>query len=408
MDIESAVKERFQNIEWALDERMRRLFAASEAKAIGHGGITIVWKATGVARGSIQQGLKELIEKPETFESNTSRIRRAGAGRKTTVKEDAQLLSALESLVEPVTRGDPESPLRWTCKSLRQLESELVKQGYAVSHTSIGDLLKKLGYSLQANRKTLEGTNHPDRNAQFEYISARSEKALSSGQPVISVDTKKKELVGQFKNGGKELRPQGEPEEVNVYDFVNKELGRANPYGVYDLAKNEGWVSVGTDHDTASFAVSTIRRWWFSMGKPLYPDAKELIITADGGGSNGSRVRLWKLELQKLADELEIPIRVSHFPPGTSKWNKIEHRLFSHISMNWRGKPLITHEVIVNLIAATTTRKGLKIRAELDTTHYPKGIKVTDEEFTTICIVRDDFHGEWNYSIMPSNKNMIM
>jgi len=407
MDIESAVKERFQNIEWALDERMRRLFAASEAKAIGHGGITIVWKATGVARGSIQQGLKELAEKPEAFEGKTSRIRRAGAGRKTTVKEDAQLLSALESLVEPVTRGDPESPLRWTCKSLRQLESELVKQGHVVSHTSVGDLLKKLGYSLQANRKTLEGTNHPDRNAQFEYISSRSEKALSSGQPVISVDTKKKELVGQFKNGGKELRPQGEPEEVNVYDFVNKELGRANPYGVYDLAKNEGWVSVGTDHDTASFAVSTIRRWWFSMGKPLYPDAKELLITADGGGSNGSRVRLWKLELQKLADELEIPIRVSHFPPGTSKWNKIEHRLFSHISMNWRGKPLITHEVIVNLIAATTTRKGLKIRAELDTTHYPKGIKVTDEEFTTISIVRDDFHGEWNYSIMPSSKNMI-
>ncbi|MEI6704532.1 MAG: ISAzo13 family transposase [Deltaproteobacteria bacterium] len=408
MDIESAVKERFKNIEWALDERMRRLFAASEAKVIGHGGITIVWKATGVARGSIQQGLKELSEKPETFEGNTSRIRRAGAGRKTTVTEDAQLLSALESLVEPVTRGDPESPLRWTCKSLRHLESELVKQGYAVSHTSIGDLLKKLGYSLQGNRKTLEGTNHPDRNAQFEYINARSEKALGNGQPVISVDTKKKELVGQFKNGGKELRPKGEPEEVNVYDFVDKELGRANPYGVYDLAKNEGWVSVGTDHDTASFAVSTIRRWWFTMGKPLYPEAKELIITADGGGSNGSRVRLWKLELQKLADELEIPIRVSHFPPGTSKWNKIEHRLFSHISMNWRGKPLITHEVIVNLIAATTTRKGLKIRAELDTTHYPKGIKVTDEEFTTICIVRDDFHGEWNYSIMPSNKNMTM
>lgn len=398
-----AIKERFQNIEWALDERMRRLFAATEAKTIGHGGITIVWKATGVARGSIQQGLKELAERPEPLQGNIRRIRRAGAGRKSSVKEDAQLLSALENLVEPVTRGDPESPLRWTCKSLRQLQSELEAQGYVVSHTSIGDLLKKLGYSLQGNRKTLEGASHPDRNAQFEYINARAENALSNGQPVISVDTKKKELVGQFKNGGKEWSPQGEPEEVNVYDFVDKELGRANPYGVYDLANNEGWVSVGTDHDTASFAVSTIRRWWHSMGKPLYPDAKELIITADGGGSNGSRVRLWKLELQQLADELGIPIRVSHFPPGTSKWNKIEHRLFSHISMNWRGRPLINHEVIVNLIAATTTRKGLKVRAELDTTPYPKGIKVTDEEFAAIRILRDDFHGEWNYSIMPLN-----
>jgi transposase len=408
MDIESAIKARFQNLEWALDERMRRLFAASEAKAIGHGGIALVWKATGVARGSIQQGLKELSERPETLEINSRRIRRVGAGRKASVKDDAQLLSALEGLVEPVTRGDPESPLRWTCKSLRQLASELVRQGYVVSHTSIGELLKKLGYSLQGNRKTLEGTNHPDRNAQFEYINTRSEEALSKGQPVISVDTKKKELVGQFKNGGKELCPQGEPEEVNVYDFVNKELGRANPYGVYDLAKNEGWVSVGTDHDTASFAVSTIRRWWFAMGKPLYPGAKELIITADGGGSNGSRVRLWKLELQQLSNELGIPIRVSHFPPGTSKWNKIEHRLFSYISMNWRGKPLINHEVIVNLIAATTTRKGLKIRAELDKTLYPKGIKVSDEEFNAIRILRDEFHGEWNYSIMPSNINTTM
>jgi hypothetical protein len=408
MDIESAIKARFQNLEWALDERMRRLFAASEAKAIGHGGIALVWKATGVARGSIQQGLKELSERPETLEINSRRIRRVGAGRKASVKNDAQLLSALEGLVEPVTRGDPESPLRWTCKSLRQLASELVRQGYTVSHTSIGELLKKLGYSLQGNRKTLEGTNHPDRNEQFEYINTRSEEALSRGQPVISVDTKKKELVGQFKNGGKELCPLGEPEEVNVYDFVNKELGRANPYGVYDLAKNEGWVSVGTDHDTASFAVSTIRRWWFAMGKPLYPDAKELIITADGGGSNGSRVRLWKLELQQLSNELGIPIRVSHFPPGTSKWNKIEHRLFSHISMNWRGKPLINHEVIVNLIAATTTRKGLKIRAELDETPYPKGIKVTDEEFNAIRISRDEFHGEWNYSIMPFNIDTTM
>jgi Rhodopirellula transposase DDE domain len=408
MDIESAIRERYLNLVWALDERLRRLYAASEAKAIGHGGVTLVWKATGVARGSIQQGLKELVERPEAMEGNSRRIRRVGAGRKTSVADDAELLSALESLVEPVTRGDPESPLRWTCKSLRQLESELVTQGYIVSHTSIGSLLKKLGYSLQGNRKTLEGTNNPDRNAQFEYINARTEEAVRNRQPVISVDTKKKELVGQFKNNGKEWRPQGDPEQVNVYDFVDKELGRANPYGVYDLANNAGWVSVGTDHDTASFAVSTIRRWWLAMGKPLYPDVKELVITADGGGSNGSRVRLWKLELQQLSDELGIPIRVSHFPPGTSKWNKIEHRLFSHISMNWRGQPLVSHEVIVSLIAATTTRKGLKVRAELDSKPYPKGIKVTDEEFAAIQISRDEFHGEWNYSITPSNNKMIM
>ncbi|NCC62328.1 MAG: ISAzo13 family transposase [Verrucomicrobiae bacterium] len=408
MDIESAIRERYQNLEWALDERLRRLFAASEAKAIGHGGIALVWKATGVARGSIQQGLKELAERPEGMVSGSRRIRRVGAGRKTTVTDDAGLLAALESLVEPVTRGDPESPLRWTCKSLRQLATELDKQGYRVSHTSIGTLLKQLGYSLQGNRKTLEGATHPDRNAQFEYINARVDKALSHGQPVISVDTKKKELVGQFKNGGKEWRPEGDPEKVNVYDFVDKELGRANPYGVYDLANNAGWVSVGTDHDTASFAVATIRRWWQVMGSPLYPGAKELLITADGGGSNGSRVRLWKLELQQLSDELGIPIQVSHFPPGTSKWNKIEHRLFSHISMNWRGKPLVSHEVIVNLIAATTTQKGLQVRAELDLNPYPKGIKVTDEEFETISIVRDEFHGEWNYTIVPKDKQINM
>jgi len=402
LDIESAIRNRYLSLEWTLDERLRRLFAAAEAKALGHGGIKLVWKATGVAKGSIQQGLKELEQRVDNVEPNTQRIRKFGAGRKASVTNDAELLSALESLVEPVTRGDPESPLRWTCKSLRQLESELVTQGYAVSHSSIGGLLKGLGYSLQGNRKTLEGTSHPDRNAQFEYINSKVEEALNIGQPVISVDTKKKELVGQFKNGGKEWRPQGMPEQVNVYDFVDKELGRANPYGVFDLADNSGWVSVGTDHDTASFAVSTIRRWWLVMGKPLYPDVKELLITADGGGSNGSRVRLWKLELQQLSNELAIPIRVSHFPPGTSKWNKIEHQLFSHISMNWRGQPLVSHEVIVNLIASTTTRKGLKVRAELDSNLYPKGIKVTDEEFASIRISRDEFHGEWNYSIMPN------
>jgi transposase len=404
MDIESAIRERYQNLEWALDERLRRLYAAAEAKVLGHGGISIVQKATGVARGSIKQGLKELLpsQRAETSgDDSARRIRRIGGGRKASVKDDAQLLAALESLVEPLTRGDPESPLRWTCKSLRQLESELRSQGYVVSHTSIGDLLKKFGYSLQGNRKTLEGGDHPDRNAQFEFINARAKDAIRDGQPVISVDTKKKELVGQYKNGGKELRPKGEPEQVNVYDFVDKNLGRANPYGVYDITNNLGWVSVGTDHDTASFAVATIRRWWFGMGKELYPDVRDLLITADGGGSNGSRVRLWKLELQKLANELGIPIRVSHFPPGTSKWNKIEHRLFSYISMNWRGKPLVSHEAIVNLIAATTTRKGLKVRAELDSGHYPKGMKVTEEELKTIRILREDFHGEWNYSIIP-------
>lgn len=407
MDIESAIRARYKNLEWVLDERLRRLYAAAEAKVLGHGGISIVQKATGVARGSIKQGLKELLPSQQAGTSgddSARRIRRIGGGRKASVKDDAQLLAALESLVEPLTRGDPESPLRWTCKSLRQLESELRSQGYVVSHTSIGDLLKKLGYSLQSNRKTLEGGDHPDRNAQFEFINARAKDAIRDGQPVISVDTKKKELVGQYKNGGKELRPKGEPEQVNVYDFVDKDLGRANPYGVYDITNNLGWVSVGTDHDTASFAVATIRRWWFGMGKELYPDARDLLITADGGGSNGSRVRLWKFELQKLANELGIPIRVSHFPPGTSKWNKIEHRLFSYISMNWRGKPLVSHETIVNLIAATTTKKGLKVRAELDTGHYPKGIKVTEEELKTIRILREDFHGEWNYSIIPIEK----
>lgn len=402
MQADELITARYRTLEGVLDERQRRLYAAAEAKVLGHGGVKRVHEATGVARGSILAGLKELEQEPKDLTVDGRRIRRPGAGRKKLVEHDPGVREALERLVEPVTRGDPELPLRWTCKSLMQLARELNGHGHTISHVSVGALLKELGYSLQGNRKTLEGGDHPDRNAQFEYINGKVEAALSAEQPVISVDTKKKELVGRYKNGGKEWRPQGQPEDVKVHDFVDKELGRANPYGVYDLGNNSAWVSVGTDHDTASFAVATIRSWWLAMGKALYPGAKELLITADGGGSNGSRVRLWKLELQRLADELSIPIRISHFPPGTSKWNKIEHRLFSFISLNWRGKPLVSHEVIVNLIAATTTRRGLTVRAELDPTLYPKGVKVSDDEFAAICLTRDEFHGEWNYVITPS------
>ncbi|MHB9102626.1 MAG: ISAzo13 family transposase [Sulfuricella sp.] len=402
MEADELITARYVALESVLDERQRRLYAAVEAKVLGHGGVKRVHEATGVARGSILAGLKELGQGIAALAGESRRVRREGAGRKKLIEQYPGVREALERLVEPVTRGDPESPLRWTCKSLMQLSRELGACGHTISHVSVGTLLKDLGYSLQGNRKTLEGASHPDQNAQFEFINEKIETALGAGQPVISVDTKKKELVGQYKNGGKEWRPQGQPEAVKVHDFVDDELGRANPYGVYDLGSNSAWVSVGTDHDTSSFAVATVRRWWFAMGKALYPDAKELMITADGGGSNGLRVRLWKLELQRLADELAIPIRVSHFPPGTSKWNKIEHRLFSYISLNWRGQPLVSHEVIVNLIAATTTRKGLKVRAQLDTNPYPKGIKVSDEEFASIRLARDDFHGEWNYTITPN------
>jgi len=402
MDTDALITARYKILEGVLNERQRRLYAAAEASVLGHGGVKRVWKATGVARGSILVGLKELkagaVPKPA---NEPRRVRRAGAGRKALTEQSPGVREELKRLVEPVTRGDPESPLRWTCKSVRQLARELRVQGYTISHVSVGGLLKELKYSLQGNRKTLEGSSHPDRNAQFEFINKKAAAALRAGQPVVSVDTKKKELVGRYKNGGKEWRPQGEPEQVNVHDFVDEILGRANPYGVYDLATNTGWVSVGTDHDTASFAVATIRRWWEVMGKAVYPKVKKLLITADGGGSNGSRVRLWKLELQRLADDLALPIHVSHFPPGTSKWNKIEHRLFSHISLNWRGQPLVSHEVIVNLIAATTTREGLSVQAELDTTPYPKGIKVMDKEFAAIHIARNKFHGEWNYTITP-------
>jgi hypothetical protein len=393
------VCQRFAALAPFLNERTRRLVAAAEARALGWGGVTAVAAATGVSRRAIALGLAELDAPPL---EGTQRIRKEGAGRKKTVATDLSLQTDLESLVEPLTRGDPESPLRWTCKSARVLSAQLNRMGHQTSHRLVAELLKHMGYSLQANQKTREGASqHPDRNAQFAYIQSQCVALQATHQPVISVDTKKKELVGDFKNGGRELRPKGDPEQVRVHDFVLEDLGRASPYGVYDLTQNLGWVSVGTDHDTAAFAVSTIRDWWHSMGHPTYPEATRLLIIADGGGSNGSRVRLWKLELQKLAEETGLAITVCHLPPGTSKWNKIEHRLFSYISQNWRGKPLVTHEVIINLIAATTTQKGLRVQAKLDTNAYPAGIKVSDQEMASIHIRRHTFHGEWNYTILP-------
>ena len=394
-----AIRHRFECLSPTLDERMRRLVAAAESLAIGYGGISRVARATGISRRAIARGITELSRAP--LPRGGGAIRKPGAGRKRTIDQDTTLVRDLEALIEPLSRGDPESPLRWTCKSLRKLAQELGRQGHRVSHRLVAELLHALGYSLQANAKTREGGTHPDRNAQFEHIHDQIQAFLRQGQPVISVDTKKKELVGDFKNGGRELRPKGDPEQVRVHDFVIPALGRATPYGVYDVGKNRGWVSVGTDHDTASFAVESIRRWWRSMGKAAYRQAKRLLITADSGGSNGSRVRLWKLELQHLADETGLEISVCHLPPGTSKWNKIEHRLFSFISQNWRGKPLVSHEVILNLIAATTTRAGLKVRAKLDTNAYPSGVKVSKQQVAGIQLSPDSFHGEWNYTIHP-------
>ena len=396
---EGAIQRRYQALASVVDERVRRLALGAEAQAIGRGGQAAVARATGASRGTIRQGMRELGQANGGGEKG--RIRRPGGGRKRTVELDPSLLEDLERLVEPTSRGDPESPLRWTTKSVRNLADELRQQGHKASHRMVAELLHELGYSLQANRKTLEGSAHPDRNAQFERLNRAVQLQLSLGEPVLSVDTKKKELVGPFKNGGRELRPKGAPEHVRVHDFLIPGLGRVSPYGVYDIGRNEGWVSVGTDHDTASFAVEGIRRWWRSMGQPLYPDATRLLITADVGGSNGYRVRLWKLELQKLADETGLEIAVCHFPPGTSKWNKIEHRLFSAISQNWRGKPLVSHEVVVNLIGATTTRTGLRVRSELDTNQYPTGRTVSDQELEAIYLRKDSFHGEWNYSLLP-------
>jgi hypothetical protein len=398
-DGETGLVRKFRVLARVLDERTRRLVAAAEAEAIGFGGVTAVARASKLSRGTVIRGMAELKVAPQP--ARGQRIRRKGAGRKRTIDQDATLKRDLESLVEPVTRGDPESPLRWTCKSVRQLAAELKRMKHRTSHRMVAELLHEMEYSLQANRKTLEGSSHPDRDAQFHHISDKSREFQAARQPVISVDTKKKELVGDFKNNGRELRPKGDPEKVRVHDFVIPELGRATPYGVYDVAQNAGWVSVGVDHDTAAFAAQSIRRWWESMGTKAYPEASQLLITADSGGSNGARVRLWKRELQKLADETGLEISVCHLPPGTSKWNKIEHRLFSFISQNWRGKPLVSHQVIVNLIAATTTKTGLRVRAEIDSGKYPQGVKISDKEVAAIRLERDPFHGEWNYTILP-------
>jgi Rhodopirellula transposase. len=398
MDTEM-IKQRYALISPFLDERQRRLYLAAEAKVIGYGGVSTVSRMTGVSRNAISAGYEDFDQVKEKL--SNGRIRREGGGRKRTVATDVTLKTDLEALIEPVTRGDPESPLRWTCKSVRNLSDELNRMGHKTSHRMVAELLHEMDYSLQANRKTLEGESHPDRNAQFEFINQKVKDLQAMEQPVISVDTKKKELVGDFKNGGKELRPKGDPEKVRVHDFKIPELGRVAPYGIYDMTHNIGWVNVGIDHDTSAFAVESVRRWWYSMGRRLYPDAKQLMVTADGGGSNGYRIKLWKLELQKLADETGLSIQVSHFPPGTSKWNKIEHRLFAFISQNWRGKPLISHEVIVKLIAATSNKAGLKVECQLDTNIYPKAIKVSDEEMADINIQRDSFHGEWNYTISP-------
>jgi transposase len=380
-----------------LDERQRRLYLGSEARALGHGGIRLVARAAGVREATVAQGAAEL----DSGEEPLGRARRPGGGRKRVAEVDPGLRPALLALVEPGTRGDPMSPLRWTTKSTRRLAAELTAQGHKVSADTVGDLLREEGFSLQANAKTLEGKQHPDRDAQFRYITAQVREYQATKDPVVSVDAKKKELVGEFKNGGREWRPAGEPAQVGTHDFPDRELGKAIPYGVYDLAANTGWVSVGTDHDTAAFAVASIRRWWQSCGAGVYPHARRLLITADSGGSNGYRTRAWKIELAALAAEAGLPITVCHLPPGTSKWNKIEHRLFSHITMNWRGRPLTSHEVIVNSIAATTTRTGLTVRAELDPGSYPTGAEISGAQMTAIPLTRHRFHGDWNYTIHP-------
>lgn len=398
----NAIKRKYNILYSELDERSRRLWAATEASELGHGGIVAVARATGLSERTIRRGYHDLHHRTPLPGLSSGRMRRPGGGRRALEAHDPEVLTALEALVDPTTRGDPMSPLRWTCKSTRKLAQALTSQGYAISHTTVAHLLTALGYSLQGTRKTQEGKAHPDRDAQFHYINKQVKAFQRTGHPVISVDAKKKELVGDFANAGREYQPQGHPERVRVYDFPDPVLGKVCPYGVYDMTTNTGWVSVGIDHDTAQFAVASIRRWWMQMGQSLYAKARKLLITADGGGSNSSRSRLWKVELQGLADETGLRIHVCHFPPGTSKWNKIEHRMFCHITENWRGRPLIDHEVIVQLIGNTTTDTGLTIQAELDQNAYPTGIAISDQQMKALNLSRAKFHGkDWNYIIKP-------
>ena len=401
MDTLKAIKEKYQLLGGILDERGRRIWAAVEARSHPHGGITLVAKATGLSRTTIHAGSKDL-EGGQSVARPTGRVRQRGAGRKPLTHHAPDIVQALDALVEPSSRADPESLLRWTCKSTRRLAQELQRQGYNIGDRKVADLLHQLNYSLQANAQTLEGRQHPDRNAQFEYINTLSKRFYRRCQPVISVDTKKKELVGDFKNAGREWQPQGQPEEARVHDFLDKNLGKAIPYGIYDLADNSGWVSVGMDHDTAEFAIDSILSWWKHMGCKSYPQADELLIMVDAGGSNGSRSWLWKIGLQRLADATGLRIHVSHFPPGTSKWNKIEHRMFAFITQNWRGRPLVSFETIINLIGSTTTNSGLRIKAKLNRKKYALGVKVSKADLAKVSLKPAKFHGDWNYSILPS------
>lgn len=397
LKLEACIVKKYAAVSPAMNERARRLWAAAEAQAIGYGGETLVSSATGLARDTIRKGIKE-IERGVEFQD---RIRRPGAGRPRLDQSQPGLKEALEDLVHPLTRGDPSSPLRWTCKSRAKLAAALTEQGWKVSSTTVGRLLHELGYSLQSVQKNREGANHPDRNEQFEYINAKTVELMERGEPVVSVDTKKKELVGDFSNAGREWQPKENPEEALVHDFPQDSIGKAIPYGVYDMARDEGCVNIGREHDTPTFAVASIRRWWTMMGRQAYPNATELYITADAGGSNGYRSRVWKAKLQELSDNLNIIIHVSHFPPGTSKWNKIEHRLFCYITKNWRGKPLRTFETVVDLIGNTRTNAGLRVRARLDKRKYPIGMKISDDVMKELNLQKDDFHGDWNYSLLP-------
>jgi len=403
--IVKSIRRKFAVLRRSLTERQRRHWAAAEARELGRGGVSWVRRATGLSRSTIQVGLRELKSGGVSARRNQHehRSRKPGGGRKALAEADPSLLQALDALIEPATRGDPQSPLRWTCKSTASLAAELTSQRHQVSARTVATLLKAQKYSLQANRKTREGRQHPDRNAQFEYINRQVKSALRRGQPAISVDTKKKEKIGNFKNGGREWLPKGKPTEVKVHDFIDFKKGKVVPYGVYDLAANNGWVNVGIDHDTADFAVASIQRWWTRMGRRAYPAARELTITADSGGSNSSRTRAWKVALQRLANKTGLVVTIHHYPPGTSKWNKIEHRMFCHITRNWRAQPLVTRQAVVELIGHTTTKTGLRIRAELDTNQYPKGVKITDEELAAVRLCRARFHGDWNYAISPSN-----